>query len=420
MDEKKIESMAMFRYGVIVPLLNLDERHVLVTEMRLLANRIWILPDGRHRQFAWGTLEDWYYDFQRGGFEALRKGARRDAGTFRALDAAVCERIDQLLQKHPSASGRNIIRILKKERMVVGGRPSESTIHRYLRANRPSVAEETADRERRAFEAPYAGYLWQTDVMYGPYVTVRDPRGRRSKKQTYLMAIIDDHSRLACYGQFYLDQNLTSYLNCFKKAVARRGVPQRLYCDNGQVFTSCRTRRIAAKIATQLLFTKIRDASAKGKIEKFFRTVRDQFLAMHRLTRAPETLEELNREFALWLDEYNQTVHSSTGASPVDRWLASSYKVRLISVSELDRAFRFEDTRKVRKDGTFSFNGTRYETDSHLAGKKVTVEYDPFAPERVRVVCEGADYGVANPLDPAFNASGRRRKLDGKEPGHGK
>lgn len=420
MDKEKIESMATFRFEVIAPLLNLDERHVLIREMKRLADRIWILPGGRSRQFAWGTLEDWYYDYRRGGLEALRKGARRDAGTFRALDAAVCERIDQLLQKHPAASGRNVIRILEKEGMIANGRPSESTIHRYLRANRPSVGEETARRERRSFEAPRAGDLWQTDIMYGNYVTVRDPRGRRSKRQTYLVAIIDDHSRLICHGQFYLDQNLLSYLDCLKQAVARRGAPRRLYCDNGQVFTSERTRRIAAKIATRVLFTKIRDASAKGKIEKFFRTVRDRFLDMHRLTRAPETLDELNREFALWLDEYNKTVHSSTGASPADRWMASSYKVRLVSVSDLDRAFRFEETRKVRKDGTFSFNGTRYETDCHLAGREVTVEYDPFAPERVRVVCEDADYGVANPLDPAFNASGRRKKLDGKESDHGK
>ena len=286
--------------------------------------------------------------------------------------------------------------------------PSESTIYRYMRTVRPR--RESPTKERRAFEAPYAGSLWQTDIMYGPYLPQLNDRGKWVKKQTFLVAIIDDHSRLLCHGEFYFSQDILSYLGCLKTALCKRGIPEKLYCDNGKVFLSDQVKNIMAELGTTVLHTAVRDAAAKGKIERYFRTVRDSFLNPLLALEPPRKLEELNKKYWKWCEgSYNLKVHSTINSTPIERWMNTSHKVRLLNIGMEDEIFQFEEVRKVKKDGTFSLKNCIYETSWTLAGKKVSVRYNPFFPEQPYVSFEGKKYGKANLLNRHFNNKAPRK-----------
>ncbi len=404
------EQMGLFRYMVIGPLLHGHGDRTLKSKMEALSKKYWELPDGSVRQFAWGTIEDWLYRYRRGGLKALEPSKRRDCGAFRNLPGLVRDEIDAFLEKNPTLKTSTIITLLRHEGKIIGNRPSESTIYRYVRHKRP-LTEEAESKDRRAFEAPYPGSLMQVDILYGVYLRHRGNDGRYRKRQTYLVAILDDHSRLLCHGQFYFEQNVLAYLDCLKQAVQKRGIPERLYADNGQVFLSTQVKRIAAKMGTTIIHTKPRDAASKGKIERFFQTCRTSFFDAFKINGIPKTLDELNRQFSEWTEiTYNRGNHNGIQTSPLKKWLATSYKLRLLPPEDADEIFTFEDTRMVKNDGTFSLGGKIFETHSALAKKKISIKYDPFFPERVYVRYEGRNFGRANLLDRNFNSRNPRRK----------
>lgn len=405
------KEMGMFRYGVINALLHGDDERSLKKRIQELSDKLWTLPDGRIRQFSWGTVEEWFYIYKREGLSGLEHQLRKDKGAFRGLDENVRIHIDKYVKEHPMLKTSVMIDAMKKSGIIENGQPSNSTIYRYVRTIRPQG--EVAVKERRSFEAPHPGSLWQTDIMYGPYLPYMNERGRWSKKQTFLVAIIDDHSRLLCHGEFYFKQDVLAYLACLKTALAKRGIPEKLYCDNGQVFLAKQVKRIMAELGTTVIHTQIRDCAAKGKIERFFLTVRNCFLDPLVELDTPKKLDELNRKFWKWGEEsYNLKHHSGIKEAPVDRWMRNSHKVRLLSVGAEDEIFYFETTRKVKKDGTISLDSKIYETSWTLAGKKVDVRYNPFSPERPFISYENQDYGRATPLSREFNNKlpGRKKK----------
>jgi transposase InsO family protein len=417
-DRSWREQMGLFRYMVIGPLLQAGRECSLKNQMKALSEKYWELPDGSVRQFAWGTIEEWLYLYRRGGLSALEPRKRRDSGAFRNLPGAIRDEIDAFLDKAPALKTSTIITLLRHEGKIIGNEPSESTIYRYVRHKRP-LKETNEVKDRRAFEAPYPGSLMQVDIMYGVYLQHRGKDGRYRKRQTYLVAILDDHSRLLCHGQFYFEQNVLAYLDCLKQAVQKRGIPERLDADNGQVFLSSQVKRIAAKMGTTVIHTKPRDAAAKGKIERFFRTCRSSFFDRFKVDGIPKSLEELNRQFAEWVEmTYNRGEHSGIGTSPLKKWLVTSYKLKLLPPEEADDIFTFEDSRMVKNDGTFSLGGKLFETHSALAGKKVDLKYDPFFPERVYVRYEKRNFGRANLLDRSFNCINPRRKNSKEKKSH--
>jgi transposase InsO family protein len=409
----KEDEMAVFRCQVVGPLLHMDDGRSLKNRIREQSDRIYTLPDGRLRQFSPGAVEEWLYAYRRGGLAALKNRPRSDKGGFRGIGTDASAFIDRHVKEHPRLNTRHLLGLLRKEGLVRDGHPSESTVYRYVRSIRPAKGAPT--QERRAFEAPYSGNLWQTDFMYGPFLPRLDDRGRWSKKQAFLVVLLDDHSRLLCHGQFYFRQDVAAYMDCLKTALRKRGIPEKIYCDNGQVFLSSQVRRIMAELGSVIIHTGVRDCQAKGKVERFFLTVRTSFLNPLMEMEPPKSLDELNRKFWRWgEEEYNQKKHSATGMPPVERWMASAHRVRLLKAGCEDEAFLFETSRMVKKDGTFSLDGKTYETSWTLSGKKITVRHDPFRADRPRVRHEKNDYGAATLLDRNFNSRmpGRKKGKD--------
>jgi hypothetical protein len=255
----------------------------------------------------------------------------------------------------------------------------------------------------------YANQLWQADTMFGPYVDAGTSPA--SRKQAKLIAFIDDASRVLCHGEFFFEENIDSMVKAIRAAFYKRGVPEQLLVDNGSIYCSQETTLICARVGCILRHTAVRDAAAKGKIERFFRRVRDQFL-VKKLDLS--SLDTLNRQFTDWVEnDYNAVPHDAIGMKPIDRFGIDLARLRFLPPSEHnDELFFAEADRKVKKDNTFSFAGRRYETRVDLRDKKIQVRYDRRRLDTTPVIIyhNGQRMGAARLLDAVANGLLRRKE----------
>jgi hypothetical protein len=246
----------------------------------------------------------------------------------------------------------------------------------------------------------YANQLWQADTMFGPHVGGR---------QTKLIAFIDDASRVLCHGEFFFNENADSMIRALRSAFYKRGLPEQLLVDNGSIYCCQEITLVCARVGCILRHTAVRDAAAKGKIERFFfRRVRDQLL-IRQLDLS--SIEQLNKQFNQWVEQdYNATVHSTLGMKPIDRFGVDLSRIRFLTPSQdTDELFYAEATRTVKKDNTFSFRGDRYETPIDLRGKQVTVRYERHRQGAVVIYNNERRLGQARLLDAVANGLARRK-----------
>ena len=227
--------------------------------------------------------------------------------------------------------------------------------------------------------------------------------------QTRLIAFLDDASRVCCHGQFFPAENVDTLIEALRAAFYKRGVPACLYVDHGSIYTSKEIIQICARVGCLLAHTPVRDGAAKGKIERFFRSVREQFLC---LQLDLSSLEALNRQFTQWVEEqYNAQVHSVLGMSPLDRFALDRNRGRFLPPNEAnDELFFVEEDRHVRADNTFSFKSLHFEAPRHLPERTIQVRFqrkDPAA--RVIVYYKGQRMGQARLLDLLANDRPARR-----------
>jgi len=255
--------------------------------------------------------------------------------------------------------------------------------------------------DRGRFEAELPNDLWQSDMMFGPSVQVEG----RSRK-TFLFAFLDDMSRLVAHAQFYLSEGLESYLDALRQALLRRGLPRKLYVDNGPTFRSQHLAQITASLGMALIHSTPYQPEGRGKCERWFRTVREQFLSLWR----GEDLGKLNEAFSSWLQQrYHQSVHSVTNQSPLERFSSHLECLRPVP-SNLEDYFRKRTLRIVAKDRTVALNGRLYEAPIALMGKKVALLYHDHDPARVEIFFEEHSYGFITLLDQRVNFRVRRQK----------
>jgi hypothetical protein len=242
--------------------------------------------------------------------------------------------------------------------------------------------------------------LWQSDCMHGPKIIHEN-----QMRKTYLFAFLDDHSRLIPHGQFYLAENLENYLDCFWSALRKRGVPRKLYVDNGPSFRSHRLQIGCASLQIALTYARPYRPQGKGKIERFFRTVRSQFL-----TGLPEDLSlgDLNNRFTDYIENtYHQRQHGGTGMSPIERYLQDAKALRK-APSELPGYFRRKEVRKVNNDRSVKLDGKAFEAPTGLVGMQVALRFENY--ERIEVFLDEVSKGFLKPLDVHVNSRVGREK----------
>jgi len=257
---------------------------------------------------------------------------------------------------------------------------------------------ECSNKLRLAFAKAHANDMWQADTLCGPYL----PNGG-SPVQTRLIAFLDDASRVCCHGQFFLAENVDTLIESLRAAFYKRGVPHALYVDNGSIYTSKEIIQICARVGCLLHHTPVRDGAAKGKVERFFSTVREQFLARD---LDLGSLDSLNRQFTHWVEEqYNAQVHSVLGMPPLDRFALDRKWLRFLPPNEAnDELFFVEEERHVRADNTFSFKALRFEAPRHLPDRAIQIRFQRSQPTgRVVVYYKGERMGEARLLDALAN-----------------
>jgi len=402
------EALALARFALIAKIQDLlHQGFPLSLALEQVSLCPLILPDGSQRVFACRTIEDWWYDYQDGGFAALHPKTRADKGQVRTLSPEQQKWILEQAQAHLGVPVKVLYRRWKEQDPELA---SLNTVYRLLREHelstktRRQLLKQPLGGATKCFEAPFVNDLWMTDFSPGPFL---HPAGQAKAVATHLCVIIDDHSRLIPYAGYFLQPDTQAFHQTLKEAIRRRGLPTKLYTDNGGPFINDHTRIVCARLGIRLLHAQPKHAWSKGKVERVCFTIQEDFEAGLRLPgQSAAHLEELNAKFSVWLQSvYHPRLHSSTGMTPTERYQRGAHLVKALDPHlDLDQLFYHQVTRTVRRDGTVRIDNHLYEVDLSLHTLQVQLRFDPFKLDRIEVSYRGGRFGLAQPVNLHLNS----------------
>ena len=409
--ERHRQQVADFRYSVVGelcnPYLTDDERKALIKEK---TNRLYIIPGSIKKGVSAETIRSWITKYKLNGKGGLLPKQREDRGRPRSFTDTEASKIIELLEKNPQWTATSALKKLQKEGLVKTDIKS-SALSRFIQANNLTKKQRVKiidgkDQRRFAFEGPLE--CVQADAMHG--FPISNSKGRKQK--AILLAFIDDATRRILYARFAFSEKSILFEEGIAHILKAHGKIGRLYVDNGSTFVSGQTKRILETLGIYLIHSKPYRPQGRGKIERFFRTVRQSFLNLL-YEQEIKNLEHLNILFSTWLEtEYHREIHSSLGITPLDAWLSKCNTVKRIDpMMDIDSVFLHMKSRKVYKDAIVSVEATAFEVPPVLIGKKVSVFYNPHPPvTRILVRSDGKDYGEARPVDLYANTKVKRNK----------
>ncbi|QOY34233.1 DDE-type integrase/transposase/recombinase [Anaerobacillus isosaccharinicus] len=396
MEDKIREQIALFRYGIIAPLLNGQvEPKGYWVEIEAKSHSI---PYYGERKIAAKTVQEWLLHYRRYGFDALKPKKRSDQGNSRRLTPEDQDHILELRKKSLHMPISVFYEQLIEQGEIYKNQVSYSTINRLIRKNKLNGKNVSTSPERRRFAHAKVNTLWQGDLSHGPYV---------QKKKTFLIAYIDDCSRLVPYAQFFSSEKFDGVRVVTKEALIRRGKPSMIYADNGKIYRSETLQYACAQLGITLAHTQPYDAAAKGKIERFFKTVQTRFYPLLESDRA-HSLEELNQRFWRWLEEdYHRRVHASLdGKTPIEVYQLQLEEVKFLGdLSLLETIFLKRHNRKVKHDGTITIDKQLYEVPPGFIGYSIDVREDEHG---VYIFEEGKKVAEAKRVSLEDNAHVKR------------
>jgi len=381
----------------------LQQHFTLARATALASERTW-----GGKTYSASTLEGWYYLLRNQGFEALRRRPRRDKGSRKALSPEACQALLEWRQKYPQLTIKVLVRQLTEQGTLQVGAFSLPSVYRFLAANHLDARSlkhnppPPQSGPTKAFECALANQLWMTDMMFGPTLKLADGQ----VLHTRLFGFLDDCSRLVPHAQYYEGEKLCWFLDCLRQALARRGFPEKLYTDQGKIFTSYHLQIVCANLGVRLCHAKPYAAWSRGKHERWFRTLQQDFEA--RLVIDPvHSLEELNARLWRWIEgEYHQRPHSALeGQTPAERFTQRALSLRTADPqTDWEALFLSRLERRVRLDATFSLQGQLWEAPVHLRGQIIQIRFDPFGWRRVEIWWDGKYVGLARRCDKQLNA----------------
>jgi putative transposase len=404
---ERAREIALFRYSLIQEVisshLTAAQRGRRVCELAAMTHPG---PDGTEIRVSYQTINRWKRAYLAGGFEALvpapRQASPRTPGEVLELAAA-------LKRENPGRTATQVQRILRAQ---AGWAPSDRTLQRLferLELNAPP-ADPGQQQVFGRFEAARPNELWTGDALHGPVVAGR---------KTYLFCFIDDHSRAVMGARWAFHEDVVRLAAALRPALAVRGVPESVYVDNGSAFVDAWLLRACAVLGIKLVHSRPRRPQGRGKVERFFRTVRDQFLAeitgKDGIGTAVADLAELNRLFSAWVQAgYHRAVHSETGEPPLALWARGiSQPLPLPAPAQLREAFLWSERRTVTKTATVSLHGNLYQVDASLVRRVVELIFDPFDLADIEVRHKGKPAGTAVPFVIGRHRHAKTRAGDG-------
>lgn len=409
---ERAQEIALFRYGVISDLIHRPKGdHQIKTILQEKAAIHYNLPNSKRGRLASETIRGWLQMYRRNGFDGLYPKDRADRGTSRTIPEDVIDLIFTLKEDNEDHSVRKIIEFVRESNIISPDIPlPPSTVHRLL--SKAGLLQKKNDQvvDRRRFNFPNANDLWMSDIMHGP--TVRVSGNKRRK--VYLVAFIDDATRMIPHASFVFSENTVNFLPQLKKAILRRGVPDRLYVDNGATYKSKQLDLVCAKLGITLIHARPYQPEGKGKQERWFRTVRQQFMP-YLSEHDTSNIDVLNAKLWGWIEtEYHQSPHRGLkGKTPAEVWAEVVKQVKHVGArTDLADMFLFQQYRKVNKDRTLSLNGVIYEVDAILVGQSVIVRYDPNNTESIQIWDRNQNrHKDARPVDALSNRNVKRNQI---------
>lgn len=407
MDQDKKQDIALMRYSAIAPIISgLDEEYVsLSAYFRDVAAKGIKAPDGSIKHFAATTIEKWYLSYKHGGFEALVPASRTDVGVPRKLDSEVQERIRYFKQNYPRMSAAAIHRQLNSDGATMKGEVSESTVNRFVK-QLELEQQYSVSRDMRRYERPHINEVWCADTCVGPYLKTDDGK----KHKVYIIAMIDDASRFITGIDVFFNDNFINLMSVMKSAVAKYGRPKVWNVDNGPGYRNKQMELVSARIGSVVHYCHPYSPTEKSKIERWFRTLRDSWMASLDI-RDFHSLDELRGSLMAFVKTYNNSPHSSLGKiSPSDRFFSEPEFIKRPDEESLDTSFLLEIERRVSADSVVMIDQVEYEVDFRFAKQRIRLRYSPDM-SRIFIVESDGSLSPIRLLNKHENSFVKREKV---------
>lgn len=372
--DKAKNNIALFRYGLISSLVNNTYEDKSKEEYyRRMASDTYNL-NGKEIKVRASTIKGWYIDYQKFGYDGLIPKTRTDLNTSRKLSLDAQQKIIDYKNSFPHISGTLIYQKLIENGYINEFTVSKSTVLKFIRDNYLLFGDD-GKVDRRAFEMEFANQMWDADTSHGPYLTIDN-----KKIKTYLIALIDDASRLITNAKFFFEDNAINFQNTFKEGLKKYGIPKKIFLDNGKTYKNEQLNIICANCGMELIYTKPYSPQSKAKIERWFHTMKESWMRGINWADVKD-INELNQMLNDFVNEYNNKVHSSLvnneiNISPKERWFKDQDKIRKIDNNQIDEYFLHTAYPTIRADSIAHIKKTEYEVPTKYIGKKITVKYN--------------------------------------------
>ena len=383
-DEK--QAVALMRYSAIAPLISgsLDPGQSLNSYYLEAAARSYNAPDGSVKHFSAPTIERWYRSYLKLGFDGLMPSGRKDSGKSRTLDEESMEFIRYMKRNYPRMPATTIYRQMLDTGIITKHSVSESTVNRFINQ---MMAEEklTNNRDMRRYERPHINEVWCGDSSVGPRLMTDT-----GKKKVYIIALIDDASRFIVGIDVFFHDTFVNLMSVMKSAVAKYGRPKVFNFDNGSAYKNKQMELLTARIGSTLNYCQPYTPTAKAKIERWFRTLKDQWMASLDM-RCVHSLDDLRSSLLAFVQNYNLTPHSAlAGKSPSERFFSEPEQIRRLAPLEIEHAFLLEIERTVSADSVIVIDQTEYEVDYRFAKRRIRLRYSPDLTDIFVVEADGS------------------------------
>lgn len=404
--ENEKNAIALFKYAIIAPLIN-DIYDCKSKEefYRNASTKQYTLPNGKTTTLTAGTIKKWYIDYCKYGFNVLKPKNRNDAGLSRKIPEECLEKISSLKKEFPHITGKAIYRKLIEEGDIKAKNVSLASIYRFINNNKLNTHNVV---ERKAFEMEFANDCWQGDTSHGPIITIDG-----KKVQTYLIQLIDDASRLIVGYQFFLNDNAVNFQIVLKQAIKTYGIPKKVFVDNGTPYKNQQLSLICATIGISLIHAKAYSPQSKAKIERSFRTVKDNFLNCEDWTKY-SSLKDLNDSYRDYIvKNYNSKHHSGIDDIPRNRFQKDYDKLKfMLSHEEVDKMFLHVVEKPVAEDGTIRLLKKDFEVPQKYIKQRILVKYSPEDLSFVYIYNDKTkELEKAYPVDKIANSKIKRKTI---------
>lgn len=398
--------IAHLRFAVIAPAIQgVFTEPTKTAYYKKVAQKPLKMPDGRSVFLNYNTFEKWEASYKQKGMDGLMPKARSDIGVSRVLSDTAIEEIHRLIRQFPRINATLVYTKLIEDGFIKASEVSVCAVQRFIKNNNLKTMAGVGVKDRKAFEEEFPCSMYQADTCHALYITENNV-----KRKAYLYHIVDDYSRLIVGARFFYEDNAYNFQLVLKEAVAKHGICNKLYTDNGGPYLNGQLKLILASLGIIEIHAPVRDGAAKAKVERSFRSIKDTWLNGFDPSEV-SSIEELNRLLVDYIRMRNNSVNRNIGETPMERYSRHIDRIRFPKSREwLDECFMNRIIRKVNNDSTVSIDSVLYDAPMQFIRTKVEIRYLPDDMKNAYILHKGKRYPI-RPTNKLENSRTKREQL---------